>query len=272
MDAVPDKEYAFILMTMKAKLKNIITACLDLLFPPSCQCCKEMTGGNDRPLCVECFSQLKFIKAPYCSCCGRAFSSGSANHLCGNCLKSFWNFDKARSFFAYEEIIAGLIHGLKYSGNMTGLETFRYLSRQSSVSDDLSIPDFILPVPLHIKRLRGRGFNQALLLARKLFPEEKEKIRHDILLRQTDTPSQTGLSGIERRKNLKNAFIVKRPSEITGRNILILDDVLTSSAGFITFIICLFGFVLRYNALKICKNWLSIATGRNVRNWPLPCR
>ncbi len=123
-----------------------------------------------------------------------------------------------------------MIHGLKYSGNMTGLETFQHLSRQSPVLDDLNIPDLILPVPLHIKRLRQRGFNQALLLARKIFPEDKEKIQFDILLRQADTPTQTGLSGKERRKNLKNAFIIKRPSEITGKNILILDDVFTTGS------------------------------------------
>ncbi len=229
MDGASDKKYVFTMM-MKEKLKNVVAASLGILFPPSCSYCKEMTEGNDMLLCVECFSQLKFIKAPYCTCCGRSFFSGSDNHLCGYCLKSCWNFDKARSIFVYEEIIAGLIHGLKYSGNMTGLETFQHLSRQSPVSDDLSIPDVILPVPLHIKRLRGRGFNQALLLAKKLFPEEKEKIKYDILLRQTDTPTQTGLSGQERRENLKNAFIVKRPSEITGRNILILDDVFTTGA------------------------------------------
>ena len=218
------------MITMKEKLKNVATASMDLLFPPSCSYCKEITGGINRFLCVECFSQLKFIKAPYCTCCGRDFYSGSDNHLCGDCLKSSWNFDKARSIFAYEEIIAGLIHGLKYSGDMTGLETLQHLSRQSPVSDDLSIPDFILPVPLHIKRLRERGFNQALMLEKKIFPEEKEKIRYNILLRQTDTPTQTGLSGKERRENLKNAFIVKRPSEIIGKNILILDDVFTTGS------------------------------------------
>jgi len=212
------------------KLREIINASLDLLFPPSCPSCKTVTENTDKLLCGDCFSQLKFIKMPYCSCCGRAFSSGSDNHLCGDCLKSSWNFDKARSIFAYEEIIAGLIHRLKYSGNMTGLETFQHLSGQSLVSDDLSIPDFILPVPLHIKRLRVRGFNQALLLAKELFPKEKEKIKYDILLRQIDTPTQTGLSGKQRRKNLKKVFVVKRPSEIAGRNILIFDDVFTTGS------------------------------------------
>lgn len=216
------------MMPMKEKLKNIVADSLNLLFPPSCSSCKKMTESNDRPLCAECFSQLKFIKPPHCTCCGRTFSSGKDNHLCGDCLKSSWHFEKARSIFVYEEIIAGLIHRLKYSGDMTGLETFQYLSRQSPLLHELSTPDFILPVPLHIKRLRHRGFNQALLLAKTVFPGEKEKIRHDILLRQMNTATQTGLSGKERRRNLKNAFIVQNHSEITGRNILILDDVFTT--------------------------------------------
>ncbi len=218
------------MITMKDKLKNVATASMDLLFPPSCPYCKEITGDINRLLCMECFSQLKFIKTPYCSCCGRVFYSGSDNHLCGDCLKSSWNFDKARSIFSYEDIIANLIHGLKYSGDMTGLNTFQHLNMQSPISDDLSSPDFIVPVPLHIKRLRMRGFNQALLLAKKLFPKEKEKIKYDILLRKTDTSTQTGLSGKQRRKNLKNTFSVKSSSEIIGKNILILDDVFTTGS------------------------------------------
>ena len=113
---------------------------------------------------------------------------------------------------------------------MTGLETFRRLSRQSDVLNDFDTPDFIHPVPLHVKRLRQRGFNQALVLARSLFPREKEKIRFNILARKMDTPSQAGLSGKERRKNLKNAFVVKKASEITGKNVLLVDDVFTTGS------------------------------------------
>ncbi len=170
------------------------------------------------------------MKTPYCTCCGRSFSSGHENHLCGDCLKSSWNFDRARSIVVYEDIIAGLIHELKYSGSMCGLKAFQDLSRHSPVRDDLSTADLILPVPLHIKRLRQRGFNQALLLAKSLFPDAGAKIHYDILFRQTNTPTQTGLSGRERRKNLKNAFIVKKASEISGRNILIIDDVFTTGS------------------------------------------
>lgn len=211
-------------------LREIIKAGLTLLFPPTCSCCKKMTGNNCQPLCRECFAQLKFIKSPYCSCCGRVFPGRGDNHLCGDCLKSSWTFDKARSLFAYEEIIAGLIHNLKYSGDMTGLETIEWISGQSTLLQDFDTHDIILPVPLHIKRLRKRGFNQALVLAKCLFPEEKKKIRHDILIRNTDTPSQAGLDGTKRRKNLQNVFIVEDPSEIAERKMLLFDDVFTTGS------------------------------------------
>lgn len=210
------------------KLREIIKASLTLLFPPTCPCCKEMTGTNSQSLCGECFAQLNFIKTPYCSCCGRVFSGSGQNHLCGDCLKSSWAFDKARSLFAYEKIIARLIHDLKYSGKTTGIETIGWLSRQSAIMGDFDNPDLILPVPLHVKRLRQRGFNQAQVLAKSIFPDDRKKIRTDLLTRQTDTQSQTGLSGKQRRENLKNAFIAKEPSSLTGRNLLILDDVFTT--------------------------------------------
>lgn len=211
-----------------AKYREIIAAGLTLLFPPSCPSCRKM--NNSQLLCKGCFEQLQFIKTPYCSCCGRVFPVHGDNHLCGNCLTTSWKFDKARSFVAYEEIIASLIHKLKYSGEMTGIETFKYLCEQSEVLADLTTPDLILPVPLHLKRLRKRGFNQALVLAKALFPEERKKIRHDILTRRTDTPAQMGLSGKKRRKNLTDAFIVANPSEVAEKNILLFDDVFTTGS------------------------------------------
>lgn len=92
----------------------------------------------------------------------------------------------------------------------------------------MNTPDLIIPVPLHVKRLQKRGFNKALVPVRNLFPKEKKKISYDILVRVTNTLSQTDLSGIERRKNLKNAFVAAKPSEVTGKNILLIDYVFTT--------------------------------------------
>ena len=105
----------------RGRMKEIFMAGLDLLFPPSCPGCKEMICNSESLLCNDCFVQLQFIEIPYCNCCGKEFPGGGENHLCGDCLKSSWKFDRARSLFAYEGIIAGLIHNLKYSGKTTGM-------------------------------------------------------------------------------------------------------------------------------------------------------
>jgi ComF family protein len=230
MVGIQDNEYAFTMMAIREKWKTVITASLDLLFPPSCPSCKKMTGDNDRLLCRDCHSQLNFIKTPYCSCCGREFPGDGDNHLCGECLKSSWAFDKARSLFSYEDVIAELIHNLKYLGNMNGLQTIEWISRQSTLLQDFDSIDIILPVPLHIKRLQQRGFNQSLILARRIFANDRKKIRFNLLTRQADTPYQTGLSGAERRKNLRNAFSIQNPSDIAGRNTLLVDDVFTTGS------------------------------------------
>ena len=120
------------------------------------------------------------------------------------------------------------MHSLKYSCNTSGLETFRKLKKKSSSLKDLPEADFIFPVPLHAKRLRQRGYNQAQLLARAFFYKEKNKIKNDILTRCRNTPPQTGLDGAERRKNLKNAFCVNNKDLVSGKTILLVDDVFTT--------------------------------------------
>ena len=85
----------------------------------------------------------------------------------------------------------------------------------------------IVPVPLHVDKLRSRGFNQSLLLAKALFPEEKKKIGH-YLCRSRATIPQTGLNGDERRKNVVGAFAVPEPQKIEGKKICLVDDVFTT--------------------------------------------
>ncbi|MDG4475500.1 ComF family protein [Thiovibrio frasassiensis] len=87
--------------------------------------------------------------------------------------------------------------------------------------------DWIVPVPLHPKRLRERGFNQALLLARAFFPKDR-RITHDLLVRTRVTEPQTRFNGKARRTNLKNAFGVVKPQHIPGKKILLIDDVFTT--------------------------------------------
>jgi len=202
-------------------------ALADLCFPPSCLGCGISLQHSFILFCDSCLVKIKFINEPYCPCCGILFSSGE-NHLCALCLKKSWNFTRARSVFVYNDTAAKAILGLKFGGRKAALKTFSKFKEQCSPCRDLVIPDSIIPVPLHSNRLRQRGFNQSLLLARAFYPEEKEKIKKTALKRRRDTISQTGLDGSSRRKNMRDAFLVQKEADVYGKKIVLEDDVFTT--------------------------------------------
>jgi ComF family protein len=215
--------------TKEKALQGLLMALKDLCFPPHCLCCSLPLIDSQLLICKKCLEGLQFTRSPLCTCCGVVFpGNGGEDHLCSHCIKKKTYFRRARSLFIYGEDVASLVAGLKYSRNTAGLETFRKLLQKNNSAVGLEIPDHIVPVPLHPKKLRQRGFNQALLLARSFFPGERKKIRSDILVKIRETESQTGLSGTERRKNLRNAFQVNDSGAVSGKKLLLVDDVYTT--------------------------------------------
>ncbi len=157
---------------------------------------------------------------------------------CGLCLQGAFVFEQARSFGRYEGVLRSLIHHLKYDG-------FRPLARPlgtylANTVQRLDAPffDLVLPVPLHAKRQRRRGFNQAALLAAALSAELSEvrakvrgiRVSAEDCVRMRDTRPQTGLRAPERRKNVDGAFEVPRPERVHSRRLLLVDDVITTGA------------------------------------------
>jgi ComF family protein len=132
--------------------------------------------------------------------------------------------------YLYQEPVKSLLLSFKFGGRLTSLATLGMLAKQAGVETLFTEPDFVLPVPLHIRRLRSRGFNQALLLARTCFPGWQDKIFPDLLLRLQATTPQTSLSGKARRTNLRGAFVVPNPRKIKGKNILLIDDIFTTGS------------------------------------------
>ena len=108
------------------------------------------------------------------------------------------------------------------------LSTFAALKNNSPVFKDIFTPDIIMPVPLHPERLRLRGFNQSLVLARIFYKEQNKKIDCHNLVRIRNTRAQIKLKGDERRKNLNNAFSLIRPEQVREKKIVIIDDVFTT--------------------------------------------
>ena len=218
-------------MNLQTRLSNLGTAILDVLFPARCLLCGEQIGpGADILFCPACGGRLTIIQPPLCSCCGRLLPDSTASHLCGNCLQHPPAFSKARALFIYDDFSSPLVHSFKYRGQTTGQRTFSALLRRSPIIPEMNTPELIIPVPLHHKRLRQRGFNQALTLARSFFPKDKQIIRSDLLVRQRWTTPQASLNGHERRKNLRNAFIAAHSAPLKGKNILLIDDVFTTGS------------------------------------------
>ncbi|WP_035215424.1 ComF family protein [Desulfobulbus elongatus] len=203
----------------------------DLLFPPHCLGCGHRLAASRPPLlCPCCNASLTFLRSPLCSCCGRPFAAG-ADHLCGDCLAGHHAFDLARSLLHYRPPVSNLILALKFTGNLNGLATLRALIEREGLLAAFREPDLVLPVPLHRDRLRARGFNQALVLARECLPQWRRKIAIDVLLRHRPALPQSLLSGKERRRNLSKAFSLGQSGDrVAGTKILLIDDVYTTGS------------------------------------------
>jgi len=214
---------------MKKHVGAFIKTLGDLCFPPACLSCGVKLIGLKLLFCPACREEIKLIQSPLCSCCGKPFPfSAGGDHICGICLKKKWRFNKARSIFQYNDTIAPIVHSFKYAGSTTAIRTFAALKDELPHLNDFTDVDHIIPVPLHAKRLKERGFNQALLLGKAFFPKHKNKISPYILERHRWTIPQTGLSGIERRKNLKDAFQVRYPEKIKRKKVVLVDDIYTT--------------------------------------------
>lgn len=212
--------------------KEFWRAFRDVIFPESCICCGAgLKRNNGISFCQICLQHVSLIQEPFCTTCGKPFDrSAGESHLCSFCLKKRWFFTRARAVVCYQGPVAAAVKTFKYKGRMYGLETFAALTRQFYMYHPQPEPDMILPVPLHPRRLRKRGFNQSLVLCRKLFSKSKTKINPLVLKRPHWTRPQTGLNGAERRRNVRNAFRVKNPEQITNKRILLVDDVFTTGS------------------------------------------
>ena len=207
-------------------------AALDLLFPPLCMMCRKQVG-EPGALCPDCWKNASFIDGPSCSSCGLPFElDAGADTRCATCLANPPAFDRACSVMRYDEFSKGPILALKRADRHDVVPAFaRWLERAGR--DLISDADVIVPVPLHPLRLWMRRFNQSALLARALARRTHKPYEPLALLRTRSTPSQGEMpSAKARRKNVRGAFRVTadRATAVKGRNVLLVDDVLTTGA------------------------------------------
>lgn len=214
---------------------------LDLIFPPVCLACSsylKAPKGQDRRLCEDCFQKIAVKDALTCPVCSRRLP------IIQNKFPARPPCHKASPFVlasaaSYENpVVRGLIRTLKYGFVRPAFFQLRdsvlypYF-RMSGISRIITKECLIVPIPLHPKKERGRGFNQSLLIAEALrdFLGDSSPLISRILVRVKNTKAQAEIKDSEKRKeNVRNCFAVKNPSEIKGKNIILIDDVFTSGA------------------------------------------
>lgn len=190
-------------------------------------------------VCSSCAPNFSIVESPACTMCGRMFVSREGDdHLCGKCQKEPKYFTTARAAVVYDNLMTNAILKLKYQGRIQLARPLgrvllfaflNYFSRQN--------PDIIIPVPLYPGKFKQRGFNQVFLMIQdweKQLPENGYrfpcKIRINILQKNKNTNAQTGLNKEQRVKNIKNSFHIENQSDISGKNILLVDDVYTTGS------------------------------------------
>lgn len=209
-------------MSVYERLKNIH----HLLFPSSCVLCGARAAGGEF-FCGGCRGALPVLGPACARCAAPLVTGGAPDAVCGDCQQRPPAFDRVVAAYRYAPPLDRLIQGGKYNGR---LDWLRVLAREllARLEAEAAAVDLLVPVPLHRSRLRERGYNQSLELARPLARRLGVAVVTTGIRRSRATAAQTGLSREAREKNVRRAFTVE--CHLENRRVAIVDDVMTSGA------------------------------------------
>jgi ComF family protein len=208
-------------MSVIPQIKRLGGIALDLLFPKSCVGC----GRDGDLLCDKCQSKLVRVIPPICPKCGRPQMNGI---VCSACVTWKSNIDGIRAPFRFEGTIRKAVHQLKYRNIRSLAGPLAELMRDYLTRNPVPA-ELVVPVPLHPRRLRERGYNQSELLAKELGKLVSIPVDFNTLVRQKYTTSQARTTSVEQRRvNMTGAFSC-RGGGFQNRRIILIDDVATSA-------------------------------------------
>jgi ComF family protein len=212
-------------------LRRLSDELILFLYPPTCAVCGEpVSPAEPLGFCPCCRDSLELVEGPSCSTCGLPLSpEAPAPYQCGACLGGLYRFDRARAAGPYRGLLREVIHRFKYQGHISLARPLAQLvlppARELCTLHEIHV---VVPVPLHRRRLRDRGFNQAALLARRLGASLDLPVRYTVLSRRRWTEPQIGLSPSQRAKNVRGAFVVSEAAVLRDQGVLLVDDVFTT--------------------------------------------
>lgn len=210
-------------------MKVITDTVLELLYPKKCVRCQEILEDSKRGICPGCEKKLPRIGTDFCLKCGK-FLEEEQEEYCDDCREKEHTFDQNRGLYRYDAAMKGMIYRFKYQNqryyaDFFAEEAVRILGsqiRQWQV-------DGVVPVPLHKKREKIRGFNQAQEVAERMCRQMHLPLCRQLAVREKNTLPQKLLNRKAREKNLKNAFKIADNS-VKLKRVLLLDDIYTTGS------------------------------------------
>lgn len=194
------------------------------LFPSTCLLCGSLnTKGID--ICTPCLNDLPH-NYNCCRICSLPISSSHTDPICGKCLKQTPEFDHCHTPFAYGYPISGLISDLKFNDKLYAGRLLAELLINFIETNKIELPELIVPVPLHPARLRERGFNQALELAKPISRHFNIPVDTTSCKRIKATATQSTLDKKVRKKNMRGAFEIAQTMDC--KHLVLIDDVVTT--------------------------------------------
>ncbi|MBM3804632.1 MAG: ComF family protein [Acidimicrobiia bacterium] len=226
------------LADLRALFQGLFTAFNSLsavLLPTTCKLCQgPVEDVRLSVVCQPCWDRVSQVEEPFCGVCGYAFPSKAISQegaRCGACRHGLYRFDVARAWAPFRDSVKGIVHELKYGRHRSLARPLALrLAGVYQAHWPLLRADWVIPVPLHPARKRERGFNQSHEIARHFSRTAGIPLAEHWLLRTRPTQVQAGLTRRERRQNVAGAFRTSNGAGISGRTLLVIDDVFTTGA------------------------------------------
>jgi ComF family protein len=204
-----------------------------VLFPADCLVCRgPLPALHDGGVCLPCWRLFRRLQGPCCRRCGEPVFvferlPRTPTHQCDECRRRFRPFDRCRSAGIYDAGLREAIHRVKFDGARTlGRCLGRWMAR--TLSGEIAEVDLIVPVPLHPRRVRERGYNQSELLSEALSAASGITHAPRLLTKIAPTRSQATLGRHDRRRNLRGTFALSRGAVASQKRILLVDDIFTT--------------------------------------------
>ena len=219
--------------SLRKKISSFAKLAELIFFPSFCELCSSLLEfPEERIICRSCWENMISLPSSYCLCCGRFFGASVEPHLCQECVQKRPSFTSHRSFGRYTGKLKDAILLYKYRrfqvlGRDFARLMHRTLGREESIWWEASV---IIPVPLHKKRKKERGFNQAQGIAEELARLKRIELDEGVLVKVKNVPPQTLLEIEEREKNVSGVFRVVGEEKIKGKIVLLVDDVYTTGS------------------------------------------